>query len=736
NENYRYIRATLVKMDSENNEERINIKSFDRGNYAEYYTSSQVMIEYQPKLYNSITVYKITEYGELYEVHSTKRPTINVISIPSRNVERMELITDLNEEGDIQYIVVFTDTSGNFYQYSIHYYNKFAELDFVDSSNISHNFDPTAQYHETAVTRAVYLKYNKRDTTSSYPITTYVSVVRSYTGNDNIEYTQNYGVVDNEFVFSAYGTYTITAINELGTTKIYTFQLIKSDASYFSVKADQNGKIIILSPSAVKYSHTTGDIDHYISIYDATVDVNQEKQLVIESTQKIGNFTTVYHIVSSQSSKLSYSKYVAVSKITTTSNILNGVGSLTEVRPDAGEEYVAPNQISKKYLKTNASMVNLSIPKYFEDEANLIQVRATYNGTDLGVINSYDDSGNISINFVTAGRYLIYIQDIAGNKQSFLGTAYYELLLINNFAYKLNGATGIYNSIFNSNVSLSVDQRTNFVTDSNGNYYTITAKRNGYNYSPVYASGTYTFSEYGTYIVKLNGFINKDTDGNLIDEVKTEIKFTILNKNEAKTIHEYIGLNGYEIVKIMKNGNDITSSVAEKLGVSTINRFALSSLKDGIGGSGNYDITVSALVDKIIGEKQFTYSVWLNNETDVLIIPSIAEGESTTKNITIKLNSAQIYSQVGECVLKLNGNTFATIDETTARNSVTTYTLSNNARYNITLETANGNVISSFVVTKVEPLNTIAIIVIVVVSVVVTVLTVSFILLRKKMKIK
>ena len=694
------------------------------------------MILYQPKLYNSITVYKTTEYGELYEIHSTKRPNISIIPIPSRNVERMSLIDDLNEEGDIQYIVVFTDTSGNYYEYSIHYYNKFTELDFVDSSNISHNFDPTAEYHETAITRAVYLKYNKRDTSTSYPIQTFVQVQRSYTGSDNIDYTQDYGIVDDEFVFTAYGTYTITAINELGTTKIYTFQLVKSDASYFSVKANQNGKIVLLSPSAKKYAHTTGDIDHYISIYDATVDVNQEKQLIIESTQKIGNFTTIYHIKASDSSKLSYNKYIAVSKVSTTSNIINGAGTLTEIRPEAGDEYIPTNQISKKYLKTNASAVNLSLPSYFEDESNIIEVRVIYNNIDLGVVNSYDDSGKINITFTTAGKYLIYIQDIAGNKQSFLGTAYFELSLINDFSYKLNNSTGIYNSIFNSSVSLSVEQRTNFVTDSNGNYYTISATRNGNNYYPSYSSGIYTFNEYGTYLIKLHGYINKDTDGNLIDEVNTEIKFTILNKNEAKTIHEYLGLNGYEVVKIEKNGNDITSNVADKLGVSTINRFAISSLKDGIGGSGNYNITVSALVDKIIGEKQFTYSVWLNNETDVLITPSIAEGDSTTKNITIKLNTAQIYSQVGECVLKLNGATIIDINETSATNTVTSFSLSENARYNITLETINGNVISSFVVTKTEPLNTIAIIVIVVVSVIVTGLTVTFILLRKKMKIK
>ena len=48
----------------------------------------------------------------------------------------------------------------------------------------------------------------------------------------------------------------------------------------------------------------------------------------------------------------------------------------------------------------------------------------------------------------------------------------------------------------------------------------------------------------------------------------------------------------------------------------------------------------------------------------------------------------------------------------------------------------SGNTISSFVVTKVEPLNTVAIIVIVVISVAAVGLTVTFILLRKKMRVR
>ena len=306
--------------------------------------------------------------------------------------------------------------------------------------------------------------------------------------------------------------------------------------------------------------------------------------------------------------------------------------------------------------------------------------------------------------------------------------------MTNNFVYNLNGQRGIYNSVFNNSVSLTVLQTDSFVRDGNGNRYTISATLNGNSYTPTYSKGSYIFSSYGTYFVTLKGYINEINDENLVE---TEIKFIIINKNEAKLMHEYIGLNGYEVTKIEKNGTDITDDVRESLDSATITKFALFGGQGGIGGNGTYNITVSAYVDDIIGYKDFSYSVWINKDDDLLILSSIDEGASTTKNITIKMNLYQIYSKIGECKIKINGDDFITVNSNTASsNKVSSYTLTANNRYNVTLETNSGNTLLSFVVTKVEPLNAVAIIVIVVVTIAVVGLSTTFIILRKRMKVR
>ena len=711
-----------------------DISTFDK--FAEYYSNSQIVFEYQPIIYGNIQIYLDNNNDgsfsddEIIEIEDDTNATRNV---------RRKFIPEVQELQDAHYLIVFEDTSGKHYQFSIHIYSKIAELHFIDDNNYEHYFDINSDLYEYSVSRVVYLSYQKFDTLTSYPIKTTASVTRSYRDSNNISVVKDYGVVENEFLFNEYGLYTVTATNELGATKTYSFELIKSDAIYYSVKANANGKTIFLSPSAVKYDYGQNQLlDHYVSIYPTTIDVNQEKNLRVEEDDLTKNKivdTRIYHIYSISPS-FNYDNKIAVTQISTNSNILQDRATITETKAINGSSQDITNSISSKYLKSNADKLILTMSSYFENQANLLKVKVVYENKDLGFVNEYDGDSTIQFELTTAGQYKIYVYDLAGNQQSFGGTEYLEISLINNFIYNLNGQRGIYNSIYNSSVSLFVEQRSNFITDSNGNAYTITCTLNGSNYSPSYLNNNYVFNDYGMYVVTLKGYLNKDINGNLTDEVITKIKFTILNPNEARLMHEYIGLNGYEVTKILKNNTDITDDIKEKLDVASINKFAISGLKDGIGGSGIYQITVTAMVDKIIGESQFTYSVWINDDSEVLIIPSIAEGSSTTKSITLKLNYNQIYSKIGECLLKVNGTVYATINSSTATDVATTITLSSNARLNVTLETLDGNTISSFVVTKVEPLNTVAIIVIVITSVVVAGLTITFILFRKKMRVR
>ena len=717
----------------------ISKESFDK--YAEYYTSSNVMFEYQPKIFSKPTIYILSEENTWVDI--TEEYRINA-EPNSNNVERISIFSKGGIGiGDDTYLIVFKDTAERNYQICVHNYTKIAELHFIDGGSHEHCFDIDADNYEFSISKLVYLSYEQVDVEASYPIKTTITAKRTYKNDENITITKDYGVIDDKFLFNEFGTYTITATNELGASKIYRFEYVKSDAIYYSVKANANGSTIFLSPSPVK--HPTHNIDTYVSIYEMTVDVNQERNLKVEQDLSKSDLTTKVYRIYSDDDNFSYEKYIALTQIEKTSNLLQNISTITEYKTIDGEEETITSSIASKYVKSNAEKILLTLPSYNEfgiidNSVNIIRVRIVYENKDLGIVNEYNKNEfsaekPCKIELKTAGQYKIYVYDLAGNQHLFGNSEYLEISLINNFTYKLNGKKGLYNSIFNEKVSMFVEQRSNFVNDNNGRSYTISCTLNGEPYSPVVEKDSYIFNSYGTYNITLKGYLNRDASGSLTNEVVTNVKFTILNPNEARLMHEYIGLNGYEVTKIVKNNNDITEDIKSILNTSSINKFAISGLTDGIGGSGVYQITVKAKLDKIVGEAEFTYSVWINNDSDVLIIPSIAEGSKTTKKITLELNYYQIYSKIGECQLKINGVVYADINSASA-NSTATVTLSSNTRYNVTLETLSGNTISSLVVTKVEPLNSIAIIVIVVASVVVGGLTITFILFRKRMRVR
>ena len=704
--------------------EDFNVKTFNNVEIyksTEYYTNSNdVVMIYQPMIYGDITIYR---NGDTYDFET--------VDIPSKNIKQVQIFSDLDMFGeDNVYIITFNDTSERNYLFVVHHYLKTADIKFIDTSDGLHDFDPTSDTYQSSVSRIIYMQYETVDTDVLYPIRTNVNVTRTYYDKNNIKLVQDYGNVTSPFEFVDYGIYTITTTNSLETVKKYSFEFIKSDATYYTVVAEGDNRTIILAPSEVPYyyNYLGQNIDHYVSIYKTTIDVNQQRDLDYEEiTDKNDDsiLTRIYRIFSNENSSLQYEKYIAITRITKTSNI------------GSGRIYLNGDIISgsNKYLRTNTDGVTLTLPSYFENESNLIKVSVKYGNKDLGIVNTYNEEDMINISFKTAGVYYIYISDLAGNQHSFDATInwpYYTLALVNDFVYNLNGEQGIVNSIFNEAVEFTVVNTDEFVRDGNGNKFTLSATLNGVPYSPSNTKGSYIFSDYGTYFVTLKGYINSISDENL---VTTTAKFSILNPKEAKFMHEYIGLNGYEVTKIERDGNDITDEIREALNSATINKFAVYGGHDAIGGNGNYTITVLAHIDDIVGDREFTYSVKINKDTDILILCSLAEGDQTTGTITLEMNLAQIYNKIGESKIKINGNDLIVINEESA-NAIVKRNLTANQRYNVTLETNSGNTILSFVVTKVEPLNSVAIIVIVVVGVVVTGLVVTFILLRKRMKVR
>ena len=263
---------------------------------------------------------------------------------------------------------------------------------------------------------------------------------------------------------------------------------------------------------------------------------------------------------------------------------------------------------------------------------------------------------------------------------------------------------------------------------------TITVSRT---YSNISNSYSYIFTEFGLYNLTFTGTINQQ-------KITTNFTFRIINTNEAMATFEYVGLNNYEITKVIQLptkdstvGDDITDSLKQALNTSTLTTLALSTFQNGIGGIGFYEITVEARYETNKPNQTFSFKVWLNNDTNVLIKCSIPFGSSTTKEITLTLNKNQIYSKVGECKIMFNDTVWLVIDSTTAnQNIVETYSIKETGEYNVRVVTNSGNTLESFIITKNEPLNTVAIVVIVISVLAVGAVVFIFIKLRKNMKVK
>lgn len=688
--------------------------------YYEYYTNSIAKLNYQPKIYSLEEITLVSEDGTETTLELELLTTIDL----SNGTRLVYIYSDRKINTHDKYIVKLSDTTGNSYKFVVHYYSKLADLTFKDSSNYVYDLETI-----NAVSRTIYLDFDKNQYS---PYETFVSVNKTYIDLYGNQYEENYTIESVEdCVFSDHAKYVITASNRFGDSKQYSFTIRQSTATYFSVLVKPDGVTPqAIEASDIKYSYMDTQIDQYFTIYDnVEIDVNSSRDLVIEDEDifEIDQNTTVYRIHSTENALIPYEKYIAITIIDSSTDFVSGSFAINE------------QIVTGKTAKLKTKTVSITLPAYYQASGNKVQVELYFNSQYIGNVKNYilsDDGSLMTFELNDCGVYQIYVSDYAGNKQLFGDSKYFTLYVLNNVIYKLNGQYGIYNSIFNNDVILTLEQTSQFDRQTiNGRtqFISVNATLNGKDYTPSQSSGSYIFRSYGTYVVTLTGIVNGDTE----NPVVTTAKFSIINKNEAKVAHEYIGLNGYEVISIVKDDADITDNIRESLDMLTLNSFAVSGGLNAVGGNGKYKITVKVTHNEIIPSQTFSYEVWVNNDTDALILCSLKEGESTIDKIKLQLNLYQIYSKVGECYVRINGNNYITINANTAsENKISVYELTTNQRYNVTLETNSGNTLLSFVVTKVEPLNTVAIIVIVVVSIVVIGLTVTFILLRKKMKVR
>ena len=672
-------------------------------------TAGSVIFNYQTRLYNAefyidgVLVDNFDGYDNIttYYNEVTYVMQVNFGTIEN-DIKHYKIVLNYNTSGlDI-------DTEPYIYEFTID--TNLPNFELTDSNGNNMNY--LLNNKDATTSKEIFISWNELN--NDYGVVVTVK-------KDNGEPF----VIEKGYSIYLDGTYTLTMTNKLNNVKSYTFSIAQSSAILYDVYAN-NQKLDIAIKNA-QYNHLgiSANVNVFVSIYDMTVVANEKKDLqaILEYEYNVDNLYNlkIYHILGSNS--LYYSEYIALIKINENvlrlSNFL--IGETPETMPLATG--LSSTYYSKNVYASWQKSFSLDVLGFgtltFED---FIKLDLYYNNT---FVRRFDDN---TINFTDSGEYRLYFVDIAGHKYNFVSGIitrdYYTIDLLNSVSFTINNGEPINNVIYNDKVTL---------TPTNTNRYDkgtfkITVTKNGeiLKVSDYYSKGSYIFSEYGTYKVVMTAKINN------IDLI-SEYTFTILSKNEANNLYSFNKYSQFEIIQITKEGVDITEQLKEKYNVNKLGEFNFSAEN---GEIGHYVVTVKVTQSQLKPEQQFTFEFWINS-AEINFTPSIPFGTSTTKKITIEFNKYAIYQEFGNVVISISGYSPIVINSDTAsKNELSKITLEKNQKYLIQVHTESGRLISSYMITKDEPLNTVAIIAIVISSLVVIAIVVLFIVFRTRMKVR
>jgi hypothetical protein len=659
------------------------------------YTADDVKIVYQKELY-TLDIFK---NGGLYSVSAENITTNSETGI--REVWLKDIAAQTNLIDD--YVITLTNSAGNETNYEFTVYTVSPELTLTDSLDN----DLTEDVVGYSTTKPVYISY-ENTTMFAYDVRLEITVL----DEDNNASTIVHNSIDPLFAYNMPGIYQLTFYNILGTNVVYNWSIQETATVIYSVIENINGLERPLSVAETKYSYLEQDIDQYFTIHSYRIDKNPDRDLTIEliypegvteiSEVPVGE-TAVFEISGS------YSRLFAVTRMPTTTSFLSD------------------NFTINSYLYTNTSRRTSVNPTLLEWNAfnnlpgNYIYAEYYFNSQYVGRI--YENS----VELEDAGVYTFIFKDFAGNTQLFDTEDSYRILLLDEVLFSINNADPIDNVIYNEPVSLNIEH----ISEYDYRTLSLSATLNGYPITPLKVNDAYVFSEYGLYNITLTAEVTIANEPEA-KTINSYYSFMLLNKNEAKLSFEYSPQTGYEIISIVKDGINVTDDFKEAYNSNTLTRLFLSPDE---GGNGNYTVTVSANYLTLKPSQVFEFDVWVNNEKPV-ILSSIKQGATTTKNIMLTFNKYLIYQQIGNSVIKINDEETIVINaETSSTNQITNYELASNATYLVQLQTDTGNTVLSFKLVKKAPLNSVAIFLIIAAVLTVSFLTIVFIRLRTRMKV-
>lgn len=735
------------------------------------YTASAVSLEYQTALYQ-LKVIEINADGTRTDITNSLRAndvtevsTINDIrKLEFQNNEiQGEVVNGVTMDGIRQFEVSLHVQKLDLtytYRFIINRTNPNIELrnlggeKLKETSNIAGN--PTIHTEDFTI---------NWNSSSVYLFNPQVKLTRTYYEN-NVQKTEVINSIANGYRISKVGTYTAEIYNSLGfsdpSKKIY-FKRIEGNIIMYSVVKTDNGYESELQVSSdmpnIYIGSQTGEAEplykYYALKYESTLNnvttttydtveirVNPSKGLTYKKVteedgvyDKDGNLITensnIYRIFGAEAEdgtvSYGYNRYIQIVYILSSSDFVKANIETTD-HTYSNTSTTLGNGL-RDNIKNIAKEISISFPGFNGEIGNPIQLSYTFNGIYVETI--YNFNGNVNtLKLSNAGVYTLTFFDLAGNVQKYNmvnGTqpTSFTISLINDVLFTINNETPIQNETFNSSVVLEIinlnlyDSRT----------VVVTAKKDGKDYTLVNSGSynTYLFEEQGYYTITMTANVTSDISDIQQSTIVTEYKFAIINVNQALRSFN-IPLNpDFTITKVLRENVNITYKLNS-------NKELWISSGDENTGSGVYTITISAYISAIKSYTEFTFKVWINDEVPV-IISSLDFGKSTTKQIEISFNKNLIYQQIGDSIIRISGMEDIIInEETSVENVRESVKLVDNRVYTIQVLTADGKVISSYKLTKKEPLNAVSIIVIVLASLVAVGLVITFVILRKHIK--
>ena len=573
---------------------------------------------------------------------------------------------------------------------------------------------------------------------------------------------------------------------------IYAFNLTSLTSTYW-IEKTINGMTTLVTQNGTiykGYNDTTGyDGSQYSNHYlvnisyenregHISIKTNEEQKIVAKwiKNYTCGNVITEIYEISNTGQTLgnipSFSTKIAITYIPASENFveevytfdLNGILNTSENLVNLSTKTLV---VPEDY--TTLDKIEFQWKKYYGLSENEINISVIKDGMEITPTVYTRKTGEKYYNYIyitNSGKYTISLKDSSGNIQKFnYGNAgqtdKFTLVFLKDvpFTVKYTPADSteeqttipIKQAVYNNSVTLLIDQTTLSTYYALGGYPTLTATRNGKlltNSDYTENSGAYTFTTPGYYEIYFTATSSLSGVGIIRQE---KYQFTIINSNENKYSYIYNKYSNYYIENVYKNGVDITDNLLKLLDVSTITvnsktyitELPLSYL-DEKTGVGTYTIVVnsnnSTFANTDSYNTRFVYSLNIKVGSAPIEV-SVSEGTETSKAISVTFNSANMYQQLGECVVRIiqyDGGTLYSLNINEASTSQVTTSIPSLAEgtFFVQIVSPSGNLLYSYKVVKTEPMNAATIILIIAGTILAVVIIFLIIKLRKRIAVK